>query len=76
MKDLITEQRWVIRYDQCGIGIEPVENSCRDYDCCGGETCGFSLEEAQARVVAHHQDAADFWRQLSPEAFLSAQGYL
>jgi hypothetical protein len=57
------------------ISIEPVENSCRTYGCCGGTECGLTTAEAQAQVVNHFQRWADYWRELTPQAFLEAQGY-
>jgi len=75
MKDVVTEQRWAIRFDSYGIGIEPVENGCRDYDCCGGKDCGFTTDEAQSEVVNHFQVFRDYYHKLTPEEFVKVMGY-
>lgn len=66
---------WAVCYGEHGPWIEPTVNSCRDYDCCGGEECGVSIEEAQQAIVSFYQTRADEWRALTIEEFLERQGY-
>lgn len=75
MKNLITEQRWSIAYRADRIDIEPVENSCRMYDCCNGKDCGLTLEDAQKEVVDFFQNKAGYYKALSYEEFLESMGY-
>lgn len=70
------EERWSLRFICVNeVKIEPAINGCRQYECCLGRECGNSLDEVQAEIAAHYQRQADFYRDLSPEAFLEAQGY-
>lgn len=71
----LEDTRWSICYGAEGIWIEPVENSCRTYGCCGGTDCGFTASEAQQEIVDYHQRQADFWKAMSLTEFLETQGY-
>lgn len=66
---------WAICYGKDGPWIEPAVNSCRMYECCGGEECGVSIEKAQQSIVNYYQTRADELRALTTDQFLELQGY-
>ena len=66
---------WSVISRAATVSIEPSENGCRTYECCGGEACGYTAAEAQTEIVAHYQRQADYWREMTVEQFLIAQGY-
>ena len=68
-------QRWTVRYDRDGPSIEPVENSCREYECCGGTTCGWDTKEVMQHIRGYYQDRADFFNGMTAENFIRYFGY-
>lgn len=68
-------ERWAIVYGANGVSIEPAMSGCRQYECCLGRECGFSAAEVQDEVASYHQRQADYWRGMTPDEFLVAQGY-
>lgn len=76
MSKKLTEYRWVLIYGpENSLTIEPAENGCRDYECCGGSGCGFSIYQAQQSMIDHYQRQADRLSEMAPEEFLKDQGY-
>jgi hypothetical protein len=71
----VDKQRWSLRYHADRVTMEPPENSCRSYPCCGGDECGFTLEEARAEIVAYRQRELDALKAMTPQEFLASQGY-
>ena len=71
----MTEELWSISYGGEGPTIEPVINSCREYDCCGGKDCGFTTEKAQEYIAQFYQERADMIRNMSLKDFLIYEGY-
>ncbi len=69
------EQRWSLLYHADRVSIEPVENGCRTYGCCGGRECGYTTEEAQAEIVKYYESQASFWRKMPADEFVASQGY-
>ena len=46
---------YAIWYGEHGPAIHPAWDGCRDYDCCGGERCGYDLEGVKRELIAHYE---------------------
>ena len=70
-----SRQRWCVVYDRDGPSIEPVENSCRDYDCCGGTKCGWDTKGVMEEIRGYYKGRYEFFQNMSMETFIRYFGY-
>lgn len=67
---------WVVAEPSNGIPyIEPVEWSCTEDPCCGGENCGLTAKEAKDAVTRFYASEAKHLRQSTVAEFLEEYGY-
>ena len=64
-----TERKgWVVSEPFNGIPyIEPIEWSCTEANCCGGQNCGLTSKEAKEAVTEFYASEAKYLRRQSVE---------